>query len=406
MIRIGFNMIGGANWAGGLHYLANLLSALKTYQEDSVEAVLFVGPDESPKSLEVIRTFLKHSPIVDPCFSDWIPIRAARMGWTIFSGKDRWATSCFRDAEIDVVFQSPPVLYGKHFEIPTIAWIPDFQHRQLLDAFSPLRRHRRDLAYRTMARQASRVMLSSQSAADDCRAFYPEIANKIEVVPFIPDAPPPLFQDQVFDVLGAYGLVPPYIFLPNQFWKHKNHEIVIKALELLRQQGGRVTIVATGALIDPRHPSHPQGVLESVRRSGLGDEFRYLGVVPREHLFALMQGAAALLNPSLFEGWSSTVEEAKALGVPLVLSDLRVHREQCPKGGLFFDPQKPESLASCLMLVVNRDDYGVNQISQAARLSEHLIARQVFASAFKKIAENVIQTNRYGIRSRQGSSKN
>jgi glycosyltransferase involved in cell wall biosynthesis len=53
----------------------------------------------------------------------------------------------------------------------------------------------------------------------------------------------------------------------------------------------------------------------------------------------------ALINPSLFEGWSTTVEEAKSLGKRIILSNIRVHLEQNPPGGLFFDPNDPNDLS-------------------------------------------------------------
>jgi len=61
-----------------------------------------------------------------------------------------------------------------------------------------------------------------------------------------------------------------------------------------------------------------------------------------------MRASAAVLNPSLFEGWSTTVEAAKAVGVPLLLSDLRVHREQAPENALFFDPGNVDEMAKVL----------------------------------------------------------
>lgn len=51
------------------------------------------------------------------------------------------------------------------------------------------------------------------------------------------------------------------------------------------------------------------------------------------------------INPSFFEGWSTTVEEAKYRGKPILLSDLKVHREQAPAKSVFFDPNDPEDLA-------------------------------------------------------------
>jgi glycosyltransferase involved in cell wall biosynthesis len=58
-----------------------------------------------------------------------------------------------------------------------------------------------------------------------------------------------------------------------------------------------------------------------------------------------MKGAVALLQPSLYEGWSTLVEESKALGRFVILSDLPVHREQITTNVAFFDPYNADELA-------------------------------------------------------------
>lgn len=45
----------------------------------------------------------------------------------------------------------------------------------------------------------------------------------------------------------------------------------------------------------------------------------------------LMKHAIAIINPSLFEGGSTTVEEAKSLLKVIILSGIPVHREQNPR---------------------------------------------------------------------------
>jgi len=50
----------------------------------------------------------------------------------------------------------------------------------------------------------------------------------------------------------------------------------------------------------------------------------------------------------LFEGWSTTVEEARAMGAPMVLSDLDVHREQMGEQATYFDRYSAQSLADAL----------------------------------------------------------
>jgi glycosyltransferase involved in cell wall biosynthesis len=72
------------------------------------------------------------------------------------------------------------------------------------------------------------------------------------------------------------------------------------------------------------------------------------GLVPVDDLHGLMAGCEAVVNPSLFEGWSTTVEEARSAGVPLILSDIAVHREQAAQEGVFFRRLDAADLADAL----------------------------------------------------------
>jgi hypothetical protein len=54
------------------------------------------------------------------------------------------------------------------------------------------------------------------------------------------------------------------------------------------------------------------------------------------------------VQPSLFEGWSTVVEDARVLGRRLLLSDIPVHREQNPAGAEYFEPENVEALAALM----------------------------------------------------------
>ena len=71
----------------------------------------------------------------------------------------------------------------------------------------------------------------------------------------------------------------------------------------------------------------------------------FLGLVPIPDLFQLMRRSLAVVQPSLFEGWSTIVEEVKSLGCPILLSDLAVHREQQPEQAVYFDSTDVDSMA-------------------------------------------------------------
>ena len=64
-----------------------------------------------------------------------------------------------------------------------------------------------------------------------------------------------------------------------------------------------------------------------------------------------MKNSYAMVQPSLFEGWSTVVEDAKALNKFIFLSDLDVHKEQNPKNACFFDAKNEDDLVNKLLTV-------------------------------------------------------
>jgi glycosyltransferase involved in cell wall biosynthesis len=149
-------------------------------------------------------------------------------------------------------------------------------------------------------------------------------------------------------ILNQYRLPRKFFYLPNQFWRHKNHQAVIDALTILEKRGVNVIIVASGSGEDPREPNYFINIMNQVRDRGIDANFCYLGMIPLAHVYALMRISMALINPSRFEGWSSTVEEAKSFGVPMILSDIDVHREQAGTDARFFGVDDAKALASHL----------------------------------------------------------
>ena len=109
----------------------------------------------------------------------------------------------------------------------------------------------------------------------------------------------------------------------------------------------------TGEEEDGRNPRHFQNLINLIKKNDLEDTFIFLGLVPYSDVNSLMLHSIAVINPSYFEGWSTTVEESKSLGVHLILSDLPVHREQAEDLAEFFPPNKPSHLA--LLLASNFD---------------------------------------------------
>jgi len=165
---------------------------------------------------------------------------------------------------------------------------------------------------------------------------------------------------------------------------------VIEALGILRARGERVVVIATGETSDYRSPGHFEALMRRCRELGVLECFRPLGVVPYMHVAGLMRDAHAVINPSRFEGWSTTVEEAKSLGKQVLLSEIDVHIEQSPPGGVFFDPNRPEELADAMwrsLSTLQPDDS--RHLAEAARRA--LPARRLeFARTYERIIREAV----------------
>lgn len=251
--------------------------------------------------------------------------------------------------EIDVLL---PLLDVTPWRIAekTIGWVPDFQHLRLPEFFPASELQRRDETIQRLAEKATLVMLSSQAARDDFAAFAPAQVGKARVVPFPsllafePPAGDPTVSREKFKLPERFALV------ANQFWAHKNHALVVRALAQLNGSGLDIPVVMTGLPADQRDPLNKNfsSLLQEIASAGLHKQIIILGLVPHSDLINLMRTATLIIQPSRFEGWSTVVQDAKALGRPVLCSDIPVHREQAPGAVGFFACDDAAALAGLL----------------------------------------------------------
>jgi len=348
LIRVAFTFIGGKHWMGGYNYLRNLITVLDQYQSNSISPVLFCGDDISAeelmpfKQINGLKIYQHHAFNRDNKYRSLLK--------AILLGRDPSVNRIFDTAKIDVVFEVAH-FYGWYMGRPALAWIADFQHRLLPRLFSWQAKFTRELGFRCQIASKRQIMLSSEDSRASCQKFYPKTVGRTSVVRFAIELEDRRNQEECIAIAHGYGLPEHFFYMPNQFWSHKNHHLVIDALNILREKGIHdVVIVASGAEIDSRNPDHFNQLLEKIDRLQVKNQFYLLGMIPYSHISALMRTSKALLNPSLFEGWSTTVEEAKAIGVPLLLSDLDVHKEQAGNNAVYFDRYNAQSLANALIL--------------------------------------------------------
>jgi glycosyltransferase involved in cell wall biosynthesis len=227
-------------------------------------------------------------------------------------------------------------------------------------------------------------MLSSQNALCDLKEKIPLAVGKARVVSFVAQIPGDVYDVDPMTVCDQYHLSRKFFFLPNQFWVHKNHAVVVDALTLLKKRRSDIVVVCTGNPAEFRKKDYYDQLVATIHERGLDEMMVLLGMVPHEHLFQLMRQSLSVLQPSLFEGWSTTIEEAKSLGKGVIASDISVHKEQDPPESKFFHPHDSQKLAELLALEFDKKQPGPDMVLETN-------ARKLLPTRTQKYAEQFMR---------------
>jgi len=136
---------------------------------------------------------------------------------------------------------------------------------------------------------------------------------------------------------------------------YRNFETLFRALLSLRKHmdGCRVILFLTCRLRSEENPGRYRAETAAalVRNLGIADQVLELGPVPYHLLHHVYQACHIYVTPAYTETFAHPLVEAMASGLPVIASDLPVHREICGDAALYFPRFSPESLADCVMQV-------------------------------------------------------
>jgi glycosyltransferase involved in cell wall biosynthesis len=338
--------LGAGGWLGGRYYLQNLALALATLPDG--ERPELVGLD---------------APGSDGLGGTVAAVTALPEG----------TSAVFPNWSVD---DTGPVVQ--------LSWIPDLQHRALPRNFSLLERLKREVGYRRFARRAAAVVVSSEIVRHAVAGAYPRTRPKLQVVRFRTVVPVDATTGRAREKIRHLDVPEDFLLLPNQFWVHKNHRLAFEALPRLE-----LPLVCTGATDDHRHPGHLDELRALLRAGGVEDRAHILGVVSREDYLQLLRASRAVVQPSRFEGWSSVVEDARALGKPVALSDTAVHREQDPPRAAYFGLDDPEGLVDAVRTVLELDP-----VEEATAVLEHRELVTAYARRFLEVVGWAVERRR------------
>ena len=338
MKRLFIDGTGGKKWIGGLYYKRNIIFSLLENPAILAEVKIIVATEKENKDLfsvfenRIVVKFIKYSSDQER--------KIKLLVLAVLSGTN-------------YIFPSFGKIF-RYFGIKDINWIADFQHNKLPEFFSQEEVEIRSTAYKEIAEKITPLILSSNDSLKDFRTFYTTDKNNVFVVPFVSYIEPEikaLSEDNVNSILNKFGLRDQsYACVMNQFWKHKNHIVVFNAIQeyLKRNPCSSFLFVFTGKMEDYRNPDYIDSLKKIMRDPMINSHIKILGFIDREDQIAIMKEAEFVVQPSLFEGWGTVLEDAKVLDKQVLLSDIPIHQEQKSRKSVLFDPYDSQGLSYIL----------------------------------------------------------
>jgi len=248
---------------------------------------------------------------------------------------------------LDVYFCPAGVLSPFPLYVPSVLGLADIQER-----FFPSYFDKEDLRFRLFhydwsAHLADRVITVSDFSKRSIVALMQVPETKIDRIYHCPDELP-------IDCLRPRELpqsgFEAFAFYPGNNWAHKNHDRLLKAIRMAKDNGCRIPLVLTGTSLENGYD-----IAYNASELGIADQVCHLGRVSRAELSWLYRNADCLAFASEFEGFGIPVIEARSVGLPVLRGDHTSLPEAGTAGDCLCDVQSVKSISGGLTRLFEMD---------------------------------------------------
>ncbi len=276
-----------------------------------------------------------------------------------------------------IYFASPNLLALGIFRIPIATTVWDLGHRDLPEfpEFSAHGRwNNREVYFRETVPKSVFVSTDSSQTKDRLEALYglsPVRGFPLGLLP----------QKRECECQENDGVVPkePFFLYPAQKWAHKNHQVLVAALEILKRKGVQLKLVITGA-----DKGVGDKILSSAKTQGVEASVIDLGFVDDHLLTHLMKTAVCVVMPSFLGPTNIPPLEALLMGKPTVVSTMHSF-DSLPKDApiKFAEASSAEEWADAIRSNLGPVNYDSNELENTLehRSRDYLVSALSFAAS-------------------------
>jgi glycosyltransferase involved in cell wall biosynthesis len=178
---------------------------------------------------------------------------------------------------------------------------------------------------------------------------------------------------------------------------YRNFETLLRAMPLLLKRLGhdKVKLFLTCKLRKEDNPGSydPSTASALVQQLDISEQVIQLGTIPHHHLHKVYRACDIYVTPAYTETFAFPLVEAMASGLPVVASDLPVHREITGGAAQFFNAFSPDELANRVVELAQSSELRKSQI-EAGLKSATAFSWAKHVDALTHLAAALIQRSR------------
>lgn len=279
-----------------------------------------------------------------------------------------------------------PQMGGQHY-VPgarQVGVIHDLMHRyepQFPEVGTPEENCARENLFTTMVARCDVILVDSKTGMRHVLECYRNARpQQLRVVPFA------AFGEVVHcePRKPSFAVPEKYLFYPAQFWLHKNHAGLARAVAVLADYLPDLRLVLAGNTAQNGYETFAQ----VVRAQGLGNMLLTPGYLPVEELAWLYRHARAFIMPTYFGPTNIPPLEAMTLGCPMAVSDVYGMREECGEAALYFKPDDIGGMADVIRRLWT-DDVLCAGLVEKGLLRSKLFSIEVFNKNIMRMLKGI-----------------
>jgi glycosyltransferase involved in cell wall biosynthesis len=325
---------------------------------------------------------------------------------------NRPAAERLTELGIELLILPAPSVLSFESGVPYVFAMHDLQHR-LQPQFPEMSANgewdKREYLFRNAARFATLLIADSETGKEDilnCYAAFGVSPDRVKVLPYLPaiQRSPVTSDGDRQRVRDKYHLPERYLFYPAQFWPHKNHIRIVKAVALLRDsQQTEIHVAFCGShTLQIREETFGE-TMQIARELSIDRQVHYLGYVDEQDMPSLYAEACGLVMPTFFGPTNIPVLEAWEFSCPVLTSDIRGIREQVGDAGLLVNPRSVESIAEG-MYRLWRDDSLRTKLAEVGKRRLQVYSRDDYRKQLSAIIEEAVERVQERISPARGGS--